>query len=263
MSFFEIKDLSVSYGKKKILENLSLSVEKGSLNGILGENGCGKTTALKAICGILPHDGTCMLDGVRLEGLSPRKIAQKCSYIPQRSGISIDLSALEVVLMGLNPHLRLLEQPNGAMQQKAVDILTTVGLAGREHDNFLLLSEGQKQLCILARTLLSDGTLLLLDEPESALDFHYRYQMLDVLQKWVSRTEKTALLTLHDSNLALNYCDRLFLLGNGSLLGTIFPKTDPIDKMEELLSQIYGKISLQKCLDRKGNAHLILLKETE
>jgi iron complex transport system ATP-binding protein len=263
MSFFEIKDLSVSYGKKKILENLSLSVEKGSLNGILGENGCGKTTALKAICGILPHDGTCMLDGVRLEGLSPRKIAQKCSYIPQRSGISIDLSALEVVLMGLNPHLRLLEQPNGAMQQKAVDILTTVGLAGREHDNFLLLSEGQKQLCILARTLLSDGTLLLLDEPESALDFHYRYQMLDVLQKWVSRAEKTALLTLHDGNLALNYCDRLFLLGNGSLLGTIFPKTDPIDKMEELLSQIYGKISLQKCLDRKGNAHLILLKETE
>ena len=71
--------------------------------GVLGANGSGKTTLLKAVCGILPHTGACTLDGLKLEGLPPRQLARRCSYIPQRSGIAIDLSALEVVLMGFNP----------------------------------------------------------------------------------------------------------------------------------------------------------------
>ena len=83
MSFFEVKDLSVGYGKKTVLQNLSFSAEKGTLNGIVGANGCGKTTALKAICGILPHGGECSLDGVLLERLSSRQMARACSYIPQ------------------------------------------------------------------------------------------------------------------------------------------------------------------------------------
>ena len=261
MSFFEINELSVGYGKKTVLKNISFSVPKGTLNGIIGANGCGKTTALKAVCGILPHGGVCTLDGISLENLSPRGIAKMCSYIPQRSGISIEMSAHDVVLMGFNPKLGLLEHPSGEMKKRASEALLAVGLGEKENDDFLTLSEGQKQLCILARTLVSDAKLLLLDEPESALDFRFRYQMLNILKKWISEADKTALVTLHDGNLAMNFCDRLFVIANGGLAGVISPRTDSVERMEELLSEIYGNIALTKCRDRRGNEHWVILNE--
>ena len=261
MSFFEINELSVGYGKKTVLKNISFSVPKGTLNGIIGANGCGKTTALKAVCGILPHGGVCTLDGISFENLSPRGIAKMCSYIPQRSGISIEMSAHDVVLMGFNPKLGLLEHPSGEMKKRASEALLAVGLGEKENDDFLTLSEGQKQLCILARTLVSDAKLLLLDEPESALDFRFRYQMLNILKKWISEADKTALVTLHDGNLAMNFCDRLFVIANGGLAGVISPRTDSVERMEELLSEIYGNIALTKCRDRRGNEHWVILNE--
>ena len=128
MSFFELHDLTVGYGKTDVIRGLSLSLEKGTLNGILGANGCGKTTALKAICGILPHGGQSLLGGVCLESLSPRQMARLCSYIPQRSGITISMSALDVVLMGFNPSLGLLQHPNEDMKRRAEKALAKVGL---------------------------------------------------------------------------------------------------------------------------------------
>ena len=134
---------------------------------------------------------------------------------------------------------------------------------GRENENYLSLSEGQKQLCILARTLVSDANLLLLDEPESALDFRFRYQMLDMLKNWVAQKKRGAIVTLHDGALALNYCDELLLLSDGRVLGTIRPKTDPFEKTEEMLSQVYGSISLQRCFGRDGREHIVMIKEAE
>ena len=261
MNLLEINGLSVGYGKKTILKNISLSAPRGTLNGIIGANGCGKTTALKAICGILPHGGVCTLEGLALEKLSPREIARVCSYIPQRSGISIEMSALDVVLMGFNPRLGLLGHPSGEMKRKASEALRAVGLCEREEDDFLTLSEGQKQLCILARTLVSDAKLLLLDEPESALDFRFRYQMLSILKKWISGAEKTALVTLHDGNLALNFCDRLFVIANGGVAGVLSPRTDCAERMEALLSEVYGNISLTKCRGRNGSEQWVILNE--
>ena len=168
MSFFSVHDLTVGYGKIPVVEKLSFSLDKGCLLGILGANGSGKTTLLKAVCGILPHAGSCVLEGEILEKLNSRQIAKCCSYIPQRSGISIDITVLDVVLMGFNPWLGLLEHPTAAMKEQGCKILAMVGLEGKEQNNYMTLSEGQKQLCILARTLCCDSRLLLLDEPESA-----------------------------------------------------------------------------------------------
>ena len=132
MSFFSVHNISAGYSGAKVISGLSFSVQSGALVGVLGANGCGKTTLLKAICGILPHSGTCTLDGIGLDGLSARKNAQLVSYIPQRSGISIDVSALDVVLMGFNPQLRLLEHPTPAMRKAALNALARVGLAALE-----------------------------------------------------------------------------------------------------------------------------------
>lgn len=263
MSFFEVQHLSAGYGGKSILEDVSFSLPAGTVTGIIGANGSGKTTLLKSICGILPHQGTCLLEGSSLVGLSPRKLAQRCSYIPQRSGISIDISALDVVLMGFNPHLGLLEHPRSAMRQTALEALHLVGLAGREEDNYMTLSEGQKQLCILARTLVSGGKLLLLDEPESSLDFRHRYRMLEILRNWVAEDTRGTLVALHDPALALECCDQLLLLDDRHVIGVLRPATDPLPEMEMTLGRIYGKISLIKCPDRTGREHLVMLKEQE
>lgn len=261
MSLFSADGITAGYNGKTIVRNISFTVENGRLTGILGANGSGKTTLLKAICGIVPHSGECVLNGESLNSLSVRQLARRCSYIPQRSGISIDISALDTVLMGFNPRMKILERPDRAMKSDARKALERVGLAGRENTNYQHLSEGQKQLCILARTLVADSRLLLLDEPESSLDFQFRYRILNIIRSWLGEGDRCAVVTLHDPSLALNFCDELLLLSEGVLLGTIRPKTDSLDKMEETLKHIYGNLSLLRCRNRSGQEQLVMLKE--
>ena len=262
MSFFSVSQLSAGYDREHVIEDISFELEGGCLTGILGANGSGKTTLLKAVCGILPHKGNCTLDQVLLEGLPPKKLAALCGYIPQRSGISIDISALEVVLMGYNPELKLLERPNREMRQAAAQALSLAGLQGMEDVNYMHLSEGQKQLCILARTLTASRQLLLLDEPESALDFRFRYRMFEILRGWMN-DRRLILTALHDPMLALNYCDRLLILSNGGIQCVLSPASDPPEKMEQELEAIYGRISLHTCHRQDGARQLVMLKEPE
>ena len=263
MSFFSVSNLIAGYGGSPILKGISFEIEAGCLLGVLGANGCGKTTLLKAMCGIMPHKGSCILEQTALEGLTPKKIAGLRSYIPQRSGITIDISAVDVVLMGFNPQLGFLEHPDRTMKQKAIHALFQVGLKGLEYTNYLHLSEGQKQLCILARTLVSEGKLLFLDEPESALDFRLRFQILDILKNWLKKEQRAAVVTLHDPALALNDCNQLLLLSEGNVQAMLFPDSDPLETMERQLSSLYGPVSLQRCNDHRGASHLVMLKERE
>ena len=263
MSFFSVSHLTAGYGNSHVIKNISFELNSGCIMGVLGANGSGKTTMLKAICGILPHEGICQLEQTELERLSVRQMAKLCGYIPQRSGICIDISVLDVVLMGFNPQLGLLEHPTRAMKQAAMEALAQVGLEEKAHSNYMHLSEGQKQLCILARTMVSGSKLLLLDEPESALDFRFRYQILSLLRKWVASEKRGAIVTLHDPSLALNFCDKLLFLTDAGILGILTPQTDSLDKMEQMLSMVYGNISLQRCQNRKGDSQIVILREGE
>lgn len=263
MSSLRVENLTAGYGGRKVLNNISFTLESGRVLGVLGANGSGKTTLLKSLCGILPHQGSCLLDGAELAALPPRQAARLCSYIPQRSGIAIDLSALDVVLMGFNPYLKLLERPSPAMRQQALAALAQVGLAGRENENYQQLSEGQRQLCILARTLVSSGKLLLLDEPESALDLRFRYRLMAQVQRWVSERQGMAILSLHDPMLALNACHQLLLLKDGAAIGVLCPGYDTAEAMEPLLAQLYGSVTLCRCRARGGQEQWVMLKERE
>ena len=178
MNLLTVTNLSAGYAGKQVIKDISFFVAPKTIVGILGANGCGKTTLIKAIANLLPHTGSCQLDDTYLENASPRQLALLCGYIPQKSGISIDLTLLDVVLMGFNPKLSLLQSPTEQMKKEAFDALCSVGLGSRKDDNFQHLSEGQKQLCLLARTFVLKRRLLLLDEPESALDFRLRYETM-------------------------------------------------------------------------------------
>lgn len=162
--FFSVQDISLCLGGRQILDHVSFSVDTpGRVIGLLGPNGGGKTTLLRAICGELPHDGHVFLEGAELAGLRSKELARRVSYIPQLSGISISMSAIDVVLMGFYPKLKLLSQPSADMRAAALRALEQVGMAGLADRDYLTLSGGEKQLVILARTLVEDTKLLLFD----------------------------------------------------------------------------------------------------
>ena len=240
-----VQDLTVRYGTAAVLQGVSFSVPvSGQLIGLLGVNGSGKTTLLKAAAGLLPHTGQCLLDGVPLESLSTRRLAQTVSYIPQQSGISVSLSAREVVLMGFNPRLGVLQSPTAAMRAAADEALRTVGLANKAGQDYLTLSGGEKQLCILARTIAEDAPLLLLDEPDSALDLANRSQMTALLAQLVHTGGKTALLVV---------------LQGGGVAAVLHPRTDPPAVLQAALAAVYGPLELLPVTDCRGRRRLALL----
>lgn len=263
MSYFTASNLTAGYDGAPVLKSLSFSLEAGKILGVLGANGSGKTTLLKSICGILPHGGRCLLEGEPLESLSPRRLSRLCGYIPQRSSIAIDISVLDVVTMGFNPFLKPLEHPTAQMEAQARNALEQVGLVGMEARNYLALSEGQKQLCILARTLAAPKKLLLLDEPESALDFRFRHRMLDILDAWRRDGSRSVIIALHDHDLAMNGCDEILLLEQGQVLGKICPASASLEEMEGLLARVYGPVRLHSLRSAKGKRRIIMLRREE
>ena len=242
-----VQDLTVRYGTAAVLQGVSFSVPvSGQLIGLLGVNGSGKTTLLKAVAGLLPHTGQC-------------RLAQTVSYIPQQSGISVSLSAREVVLMGFNPRLGVLQSPTAAMRTAADEALRTVGLADKAGQDYLTLSGGEKQLCILARTIAEDAPLLLLDEPDSALDLANRSRMTALLAQLVHTGGKTALVCLHDPALALDSCDILVVLQGGGVAAVLHPRTDPPAVLQAALAAVYGPLELLPVTDCRGRRRLALL----
>ena len=257
-----VADLSVTLGRKPVLQKVSFSVQdQAPLVGVLGANGSGKTTLLRCIAGIIPHSGHCSLRGTPLETLSAKGLARRVSYIPQQSGIGISLSAREVVLMGFNPRLSMLQAPTPAMQSAAEQTLAQVGLSDFADRDYLTLSGGEQQLCILARTLVQDTELLLLDEPDSALDLHNRVKMLQTVSALVHNGGKAALVCLHDPALALEFCDTLLLLRDGHLIAQLHPKTAPLPETEQLLAKVFGPVQLIRLTDAAGQPRLVLLPQ--
>lgn len=263
MKQLQVSHLTAGYHGRDVVHDLSFTLPGGCVLGVLGANGSGKTTLIKAICGILPHQGQCLLDGTALESLRPKALARRCGYIPQRSGLAIELSVLDVVLMGFNPHLGLLQPPTPAMRRAASDMLDTVGLPGRGGESYLTLSEGQKQLCLLARALVSGADLLLLDEPESALDLRARHRTLGLLRQFAAQGDRAVLLSLHDPNLALNFCDALLPVDGGRTAGPVYPGREREETLTAALARLYGPVCLRRCTDDNGQSHLVMLKEAD
>lgn len=254
MSFFECKNVEYSYSRSKVLDGVSFTVEKGEVAALLGANGSGKTTFIKAACSLIAAKGRFTLGGEALKNKTERELASLISYIPQRSGITISLSVMDVVLMGFNSRMSLLERYNDIQRAQALDALRDVGMEQMADRDYLSLSEGEKQLCILARTFIEGSRLMILDEPESSLDFKNRYKVMQLIRERVEKAEGTALICLHEPSLALQFCDRLILLEGGKCIAQLLPKSDSIEKMEEYLSRIYGEITLHRI-----NGRLVML----
>lgn len=247
MSSFCIQNFSVHYGKNKILSDLDLSLKSGEFTCILGANGSGKSTLMKAILQTLPHTGTCTYDEKDtkiLEHCTPKELGHLLSYLPQKSGLNLSMTVLDVVLMGFNPSLGILQYPNSQMEQKAYDALALLGLSAQANQDYLTLSEGQKQLCLISRLYVQSSAILLLDEPEATLDFEHKHHMLSFLTKLVKEQQKCCLLSIHDPALALQYADKIAILKDGKIQASIYPQIDSKEQISEVLALLYPNTKL-------------------
>ncbi len=234
---------SVFYGKKTVVDNVTFSIEPGQLVALLGPNGCGKTTLMKGICGLARSQGQCLLQGEDFLSLSPSEKSRRLAYIPQRTTMTFSISVLDMVLMGFHSRLGLFEHYQTNQKEKAMEALSWMGLSHRAQEDFLTLSEGQKQLVILARAMVQETDFFLFDEPDSAMDFSNKHLVLGKIQSMVAQN-KAGLLCLHDANFALQYCTRALLMKDGHLVGDLDLRNDSQDTLTQGLSLLYGEIQL-------------------
>ncbi len=183
----EIENLSVKISGKILLDNISFKVPKNSTLCLLGKNGSGKSTLLRTILGNLDYTGSCKIKGIENRSLSEKKRAQMLSYVPQNQNIIFPFTLLEVVLMGKFAKSSLFAYTK-AQKNEAFAILEGFGIAHLAQRLFYSLSGGEKQLGLIARALISDNEIIVLDEPVSALDISYSFKVLDLIANFKGKT---------------------------------------------------------------------------
>ncbi|MCS7062485.1 MAG: metal ABC transporter ATP-binding protein [Methylacidiphilales bacterium] len=234
----EIHNLSVAYNKKPVLYGVDLAIQPGSIVGIIGPNGAGKSTLFRAIIGQLrPLSGW-----IKIFGQPYPKVCQRIGYIPQRESVDWDfpVNVLDVVLMGRYGKLRLLQRPRPEDYAAAYKAIQRVGLEAFTHRQIGKLSGGQQQRVFIARALVQESDLYLMDEPFAGVDAATESAILDVLQE-LKRQGKTLLVVHHDLATARSYFDQLVLL-NSRLIA--YGKTQDVFTPENLQKTYGGRLTI-------------------
>lgn len=203
-----IEDLSVRYGGTTALAGLGLSANPGELLGVIGPNGSGKSSLVKAVAGLVPHGGRIVRGAA--DG------AARIGYMPQDTSTRAALTVLEAVLLGRLGRLWLRVKPDDlAMAHAVLEELDLGRLAGRYLGE---LSGGQRQLVFLAQALAAEPTLLLLDEPISALDIRHQLGVMETVRRLTHERRLTTVVVLHDLNIAARFADRIAVICAGRLV---------------------------------------------
>ena len=232
------------YGFREVVKDISFSVRAGEFCALLGRNGSGKTTLIKALCGLVPAAGRCLVDGVDCTALNEKGRARCISYTPQRHSKMQGVPVIDAVLMGYNPRLAFLSSPGNEEKKQAENILHQMGLGELSDHDFARLSEGQKQLVILARTLVQNTPVMLMDEPDSSLDFANRHIVMKKISGLVHSEKKAGLIALHDPNFAIAYCDTVVLINEGKVSGRLNLAEASGEEIRLELQAVYGEVEL-------------------
>lgn len=211
-----IKGLSFSYGSSKILDDISLIVEDSEVVSLIGPNGSGKTTLLKCIDGILKPKGSILLNGGRdLRTIGRRETAKLIGYVPQSSAGMMGATVFDVVMMGRKPHMGWWVADDD--MDKVIEVMKLLQVDRFALKDFNELSGGQKQRILIARALAQDPDVLLLDEPTASLDLRHQLGVLEAVRRLVKETDVSAIMAIHDLNLAARFSDRLVMLKDGKV----------------------------------------------
>lgn len=215
----KVDNIHFSYGRTPILQEVSASFNPGRLTALIGPNGCGKSTLIKAMTGLLPlQSGQITLDDQPISALPRKQLAQRLAYLPQDNHCPDYLTLGELVEMGGYARQPLIGREKGADRTIYLQALETVGLAQHAHRQVNALSGGQRQRAFIAMILAQDAEILLLDEPVNHLDVTYQYGILELIRELVHSHGKTVVTVLHDLNLALSFADEALMMAEGRVI---------------------------------------------
>jgi iron complex transport system ATP-binding protein len=199
-------DASFSYGNEEVFKDINLNVKKGGILCLFGPNGCGKSTLIQCLLGILRlNRGTVLLEGQDVKALKPFEIARRLAYIPQLHEKPFPFQVIDVVLMGRACYTGLFSTPTKEDRQIAVNALEQVGMVKYMEKPYTQLSGGETQLVLVARALAQQTPVLVMDEPTSHLDFHNELSFLETVVKLVEKTKLTVVMATHFPNHAFYF----------------------------------------------------------
>lgn len=218
MVLLNVDGIECRYDSVRVLEDVSLALQGGDFFGILGPNGSGKTSLLKSISRTLrPHRGTILLNKTDIYSLKNIEVAKQLAIVPQDSSIGFSFAALDVVLMGRNPHMTRFQMEGSkdlSIAKKAMLLTNTWQFAERPINE---LSGGEKQRVIIARALAQEPRVLLLDEPLTHLDIVNQLEIMDLVKGLCVKEKLIVLAVFHDLNLAARYCTSAIMLKKGKI----------------------------------------------
>ena len=255
MAIINIEKLNYSYGKKEVLKELSLDIDENKLTGIIGPNGCGKSTLAKNIIKYIngKFESFKIMD-TDIRELTHKKIAQLISYIPQKSIIIPNISVFDYVLLGRFPLLKNswdnYSKQDYEIVEKNINLLNIRELKDR---NIETLSGGELQKALLARALVQEAKILLLDEPTSALDLNNAVEFMKILKNISIKKNISVIIIIHDLNLASLFCDSLIILKDGRFIEKGSPK-EVIN--EENIKSVYN-LDCKVCYNENDKPYII------
>lgn len=233
-----VRGLVVSYPSATVLHHVDLDARRGELVAVIGPNGCGKTTLLRAVSGVLASDaGTILLDGADATKMSALSLARRIAVVAQGASLPEGFSAFEVALMGRTPHLGLIQSESRhdiAVVRAAMERADCWQLRERRVEE---LSGGERQRVVIARALAQEPDLVLLDEPTSHLDIQHQVATFDLLVELCRNHQLAVVAVVHDLTLAGMFADRVTLMSEGRVVaeGTA---SDVLDAV--LVERVYG-----------------------
>ena len=252
----KVDRLNFSYNSVPILKNITFEVNHGEFLGIVGPNGSGKTTLLRNIDGILkPNEGSILIDNLNQKELTRKEIARLIGYVSQREANIFPTTVFETVLMGRKPHITWTEtKEDKKIVAQTLERLNLGDFALRDMNQ---LSGGERQKVYIARALVQQPKILLLDEPTANLDLRHQIEVLDLLLNTKNEKGVTVIIAIHDLNLALKYCNKLIILDKGTIFNT--GGKEILNK--DTIQKVYGvKI---KIIEQEGQKFIVPFENLE
>lgn len=236
-TLIELKNLSIGYGNKSVLQDVNAKINKGEIVGIIGCNGAGKSTLLKTIRGLLPkQSGEILYFGRKLESFSEKELAREVAYLQQNVEVGFGYTGKDIVLAGRYPYMKWWKGESISDEELALKCMEYTGTKELAERPVNEVSGGQKQRILLAKVLAQQTPILFLDEPTTGLDMVYQEEIFR-FSKALAKMGKTILMVVHELNLAAKYCSRIILLGEGTVIADGRPDNVFTEK---ILSKAYN-----------------------